>query len=46
MSVERKEAERNKVSSDLFSETDDDRNKEGKAHTSDGNATDSSGNGT
>ena len=46
MSVERKEAERNEVSSDLFSETDDDGNKEGKAHTSDGNATDSSGNGT
>ena len=46
LSVERKEAEGNEVSSDLFSETDDDGNKEAKAHTSDGNATDSSGNGT
>ena len=46
LSVERKEAERNEVSSDLFLETDDDGNKEVKAHTSDGNATDSSGNGT
>ena len=46
MSVERKEAEGNEVSSDLFSETDEDSNKEPKAHTSDGNATDSSGNGT
>ena len=46
MSVERKEAEGNEVSSDLFSETDEDGNKEPKAHTSDGNATDSSGNGT
>ena len=46
MSVEWKEAEGNEVSSDLFSETDDNGNKEAKAHTSDGNATDSSGNGT
>ena len=46
MSVERKEAEGNEVSSDLFSETDEDGNKEPKVHTSDGNATDSSGNGT
>ena len=30
----------------LFLETDDDGNKEAKAHTSNGNATDSSGNGT
>ena len=46
LSVERKQAEGNEVSSDLFSKTDDDGNKEGKGHTSDGNATDSSGNGT
>ena len=32
MSVERKEAEENEVSSDLFSKTDDDGNKEAKAH--------------
>ena len=44
MSVERKEAEGNEVSSDLFTESDDDGNKEPKAHTSNGNATDSSGN--
>ena len=46
MSVERKERERNELSSDLFSETDDDCTKVSKKRPYDGDASDSSGNGT
>ena len=46
MSVNRKERERNELSSDLFSETDDDSTKDSKKAPNDGDASDSSGNGT
>ena len=45
MSLDRKERERNELSSDLFSETDEDCNKDCKKAPNDGDASDSSGNG-